>query len=151
MEVGTDCKTMVHWVAPLNTRWSRPSWYQNLNQLTAPLKGMVYLISKVHLKDVFLSMKYNAVLPQYPHKCGLTRKYGYLGQYTHIIRPQQNPEAHCCVLPWSQISGSGLPLGAKIYLELTKKTPFLRCFDLKTLQIRGITFKIPEAHEYAWR
>ena len=26
-----------------------------------------------------------AVLPQYPHKCGLTRKYGYLGQYTLII------------------------------------------------------------------
>ena len=64
-------------------------------------------------------------------------------------RPQQNPEAHCRVLLWSQISGSGLPLGAKFYLELTKKTPFLRCFDLKTLQIRGVTFEIPEAHEYA--
>ena len=65
------------------------------------------------------------------------------------IRPQQNPEAHCCVLLWIQISGSGLPLGAKFYSEPTKKTPFLRCFDLKTLQIRGVTFEIPEAHEYA--
>ena len=26
-----------------------------------------------------------AVLPQYPHKCGLTRKCGYFGHYTRII------------------------------------------------------------------
>ena len=31
------------------------------------------------------NLKLYAVLSQYPHKCGLTRKYGYLGQYTHIM------------------------------------------------------------------
>ena len=30
-------------------------------------------------------MKLYAVLPQYPHKCGLTCKCGYLARYTRII------------------------------------------------------------------
>ena len=63
-------------------------------------------------------------------------------------RPQQNPEAHCHALFWSQTLGSGLPLRAKFDLELTKKTQFSRCFDLKIFQIRGVTFKITEAHVY---
>ena len=38
----------------------------------------------ITIREAFTN-KNPAVLPQYPHKCGLTRKYGYLGQYTRII------------------------------------------------------------------
>ena len=37
--------------------------------------------------------------------------------------------------------GAGLSLRAKFNSGRTWKTPFLRCFGLKTLQIRGVNFK----------
>ena len=37
---------------------------------------------------------------------------------------------------------AGLPLRAKFNSGQNRTIPFLRCFDLKTIQIRGVTFSI---------